>query len=300
MGTGISSCHNHITIKNLEHADGQTTDSFAGIDEDSGVKLQGKKVVLPSSLTRTQVTKRGLLLEEQDKMKTPSHIDQYISSEIPEKNEDPEQYQIVIDHMMHGPCGADLPTCPCTGPDRVTAALEDVDVDEIKDYYDCRYLSACEPSWRIYGFDIHYRFPPVDRLSFHLLGEQSVIFDATDSIDYALDKAFQNIMYGDKKKGFGCQDKKVRGVEDWIDFKTFDDVVYPTYKDACQARGLLEDDKEYIDGILEAILWRLVSDELKYNKDVLREEHQRLYNSDLDELIRMSKLIIWDEAPMTH
>nr|GEY53077.1 hypothetical protein [Tanacetum cinerariifolium] len=49
------------------------------------------------------------------------------------------------------------------GPDRVTAAVDDEEGDEIKDFYDCRYLSACEAAWRIYGFDIHYRRPPVER-----------------------------------------------------------------------------------------------------------------------------------------
>ena len=48
---------------------------------------------------------------------------------------------------------------------------------------------------------------------------------------------------------------KVRGAQDWFDFKKFEGVTYPTYKDACQARSLLEDDKEYIDGLLEASLW---------------------------------------------
>nr|GEW90123.1 ATP-dependent DNA helicase PIF1-like [Tanacetum cinerariifolium] len=41
-------------------------------------------------------------------------IDKYISSEIPNKDEDPELYQLVTDHMMHGPCGADNPSCPST------------------------------------------------------------------------------------------------------------------------------------------------------------------------------------------
>ncbi|XP_074284292.1 uncharacterized protein LOC141608843 [Silene latifolia] len=36
--------------------------------------------------------------------------------------------------------------------------------DEIKRFYDCRYLSACEAVWRIFGFDIHYRTPAVERL----------------------------------------------------------------------------------------------------------------------------------------
>nr|GEX03941.1 ATP-dependent DNA helicase PIF1-like [Tanacetum cinerariifolium] len=191
------------------------------------------------------------------------------------------------------------------------ATLEDVEVDEIKDYYNCRYLSACKATWRIYGFDIHYRFPPVERLPFHLRGEQSVIFDATDSIDYALEKASvnetkfiawmernktdtkaQELLYYEFPKYYVWKPEeriwvprqkgtcigrvhhvppsfgelfylrillnKVKGAQDWIDFKKYDNVVYPTYKDACQARGLLEDDKEYIDGLLEASLWEIV------------------------------------------
>jgi len=41
-------------------------------------------------------------------------------------------------------------------------------VNEIKRYYDCRYLYACEAVWRIYGFDIHHRWPAVQHLTFHL------------------------------------------------------------------------------------------------------------------------------------
>ncbi|GKA70182.1 putative PIF1 DNA helicase/replication protein A1-like protein [Tanacetum coccineum] len=248
-------------------------------------------------------------------MTTPTHIDKYISSEIPDKNEDPELYQIVTDHMMHGPCGVDRPSCPCTvknkctqkfpkqfndktfidesgyaiykrgndgstikksGTERIAMtlpitykpAVEDVEVDEIKEYYDCRYLSACEAAWRIYRFDIHYRFPPVKRLSFHLKGEQSVIFDITDSVDYALDKALVNETKFIAWMEINKTDEEarkllyhefpiyyVKGARDWVDFKTFDKIVYPTYKDGFQARGLLEDDKEYIDGLLVANLW---------------------------------------------
>ncbi|GJZ40754.1 hypothetical protein Tco_0587640 [Tanacetum coccineum] len=61
------------------------------------------------------------------------------------------------------------------GPDRVSATIDDEEVDEIKDYLNCRYLSACEAAWRIYGFDIHYRTPSVERLPFHLKDEQQII-----------------------------------------------------------------------------------------------------------------------------
>ncbi|KAL8137435.1 hypothetical protein V2J09_003436 [Rumex salicifolius] len=70
------------------------------------------------------------------------------------------------------------------GSDRVTLGISsstgnrnDDDVDEIKNYYNCRYLSACEAAWRIFGFDIHYMYQSVQRLSYHLPNEQNIYFD---------------------------------------------------------------------------------------------------------------------------
>ncbi|XP_072062019.1 uncharacterized protein [Arachis hypogaea] len=34
-------------------------------------------------------------------------------------------------------------------------------IDEIKQFYDCRYLSACEAVWRTLAYDIHQRWPSV-------------------------------------------------------------------------------------------------------------------------------------------
>ncbi|GJT37989.1 replication protein A 70 kDa DNA-binding subunit B [Tanacetum coccineum] len=76
--------------------------------------------------------------------------------------------------------------------DRVTAAVEDEEKDEIKDYYDCRYLSSCEAVWRIFRFDIHHRYPAVERLPFHLPNQQFVVFDPSESIDFQLDKVSAN------------------------------------------------------------------------------------------------------------
>ena len=64
------------------------------------------------------------------------------------------------------------------GNDRVTATFYNTGnecYDEIKMYYDCRYLSACEAVWRIFSFDINYREPSVERLNFHLEGEEPVV-----------------------------------------------------------------------------------------------------------------------------
>ncbi|XP_048493664.1 uncharacterized protein LOC125494132 [Beta vulgaris subsp. vulgaris] len=75
------------------------------------------------------------------------------------------------------------------GYDRVTATAyrnrqnseDPKEIDEIKMYYDCRYISPCEAMWRIFGFTIHYRTPAVERLSFHLPDEQTVLY--TDDAD---------------------------------------------------------------------------------------------------------------------
>jgi hypothetical protein len=43
-----------------------------------------------------------------------------------------------------------------------------VKTDEIKKYLDCRYVSASKAAWRIFKFDMHERFPTVERLQYHL------------------------------------------------------------------------------------------------------------------------------------
>ncbi|XP_012846845.1 PREDICTED: uncharacterized protein LOC105966812 [Erythranthe guttata] len=60
--------------------------------------------------------------------------------------------------------------------------------DEIKMYYDCRYLSAGEAMSRLFNFDIHYRNPLVIRLSFHLPDHQPFVFNENQSLQSVLDR----------------------------------------------------------------------------------------------------------------
>nr|GEY94133.1 hypothetical protein [Tanacetum cinerariifolium] len=232
---------------------------------------------------------------------------------LPNLDEDPKLYQLVTDHMMHGPCCADNPSCPCTIKYKCTKKFprqfnETTMIDDSGYALYKRRNDACEAAWCIYGFEIHYWTPSVERFLFHLNDEQQVIFDATESIDYDVDKSSVNetkfkswmelnqtdtfartMLYVEIPKFYVWNLKhriwtrrkqgkslgrihhvppswgelyylcailnKVRGPMEWDDLKKVDDVLYPTYRDACYARGLLQDDKEYIDGILEASLW---------------------------------------------
>ncbi|KAK9705842.1 hypothetical protein RND81_07G086300 [Saponaria officinalis] len=185
-------------------------------------------------------------------------------------------------------------------------------LDEIKRYYDCRYLSACEAVWRIFAFDIHYRNPPVQRLQFHLPDEQAVVFDDDTFIDEVLEKPsvgvsqFLNwmscnnsedddmqiakqLLYCQFPTKFAWKKEKrqwsrreygftigrlrhvpptcgelyfmrimlnhIKGPKCFEDIRTVNGVVYPTYREACYAIGIISDDKEYIDAIVEASFW---------------------------------------------
>ncbi|XP_057247390.1 uncharacterized protein LOC130589407 [Beta vulgaris subsp. vulgaris] len=156
------------------------------------------------------------------------------------------------------------------GYDRVTAAAyqnrnssdDPQKIDEIKMYYDCRYISACEAVWRIYGFPIHHRTPAVERLSFHLPGEQMVVYtDQWTWKMYLIDlmlirQSFYRGWNATKSSGEKYYLRTllnfVKGPTCYEDIRTVAGSVYPTFKEACYARGLLDDDKEYIDAITEA------------------------------------------------
>ncbi|XP_019151940.1 PREDICTED: uncharacterized protein LOC109148659 [Ipomoea nil] len=202
------------------------------------------------------------------------------------------------------------------GNDRVTAefykatidgACNEI-VDEINMYYDCRYVSACEATWRLFSFEVQYRTPPVERLSFHLPDCQSVVFQDDDTIDNVLNRetvgqsmfnawfvANQNFKeaslltyiemptkfvwkkdmreWHPRKKGSSigrlfyvppasgeiyylrCLLNIVHGPKSYKDIRTVNGVEYLTFRDACYAHGLLDDDKEYIDAINEASYW---------------------------------------------
>jgi hypothetical protein len=79
--------------------------------------------VLGTTVTDIHVVewqKRGLphghiliILRSQDKPRDSSDYDRIVCAELPDKSTHPELYNIVTFRMLHGPCGALHPSCPC-------------------------------------------------------------------------------------------------------------------------------------------------------------------------------------------
>ncbi|XP_068340932.1 uncharacterized protein [Pyrus communis] len=64
--------------------------------------------------------KRGLphvhmlvVLDENDKINNPDEYDRIVRAEIPNEDVEPQLYNVVLKHMIHGPCGIHNPLSPC-------------------------------------------------------------------------------------------------------------------------------------------------------------------------------------------
>jgi hypothetical protein len=183
------------------------------------------------------------------------------------------------------------------------------DVDEVREYIDCRYLSSHEAVWRLFEFDIHYRVPAVERLAVHLPLMNSIVYPAkrslVDIVDdprsrkstltewFSANKIYPNAreltyiefptkwVWDKKEKHWhsrrstakkigraiyinpSCGElyylrmllNVVKGATSYEDLRTVHGVLYPSFKDACQALVLLGDDNEWREALREASLW---------------------------------------------
>ncbi|XP_013705031.1 uncharacterized protein LOC106408890 [Brassica napus] len=330
------------------------------------------------------------------KMKTPSseEVNEIISAELPNKEEDPEAYNLVTKHMIHGPCGVINPKSPCMennvctkkyprpynnstsidksgyvlyrrrrnenesvvkngaplnntfvvphnvkllkkyeahinvewynrtsavkyifkyitkGVDRASAVIEKENTtttfdtvdsgepkekvikqrNEIQEYIEARYLSACESMWRTFAFHIHKRKSSVEKLIIHLEGEHNITIKETDNLGRVIRKQVlrrqcllnewyyaeeyfvwsnNSKVWSERKKGKtigrivavhpSAGDRyylrilinKIKGPRSYDELKTFNDVKYHDFKSVCHARDYLDDDVEWLESMSE-------------------------------------------------
>ncbi|KAF8113549.1 hypothetical protein N665_0048s0010 [Sinapis alba] len=142
-------------------------------------------------------------------------------------------------------------------------------IDEIKNYFEARYLSACESTWRILAFPTQFQ-----KLTFHLEGEQTIVYKHAWFNCYEIYPEAREITYAEmptrfvydgkqkvwnpRKKGFAIGRvliNKMKGPRCYNDIKTVKGIILPIYEEACYELGLLDDDKEYIEGLKECSYW---------------------------------------------
>jgi hypothetical protein len=54
-----------------------------------------------------------LWFDEEDKPRTPEHVDSFISASFPDPETHPRLHKLVLELMTHGPCGPDYPNAAC-------------------------------------------------------------------------------------------------------------------------------------------------------------------------------------------
>ncbi|GAU51410.1 hypothetical protein TSUD_413210 [Trifolium subterraneum] len=270
-----------------------------------------------ASMYTIEFQKRGLphahillWLDSRDRLQSPESIDSVICAELPDKNLFPKLYSaahVNIEFCNKSNCIKYLFKYINKGVDRVTATLQSRDdecIDEIQQYYDCRFLSPSESIWRIFAFKIHERHPAVIRLTFHEEGKQSIIFRDSSNLTSVLrhnkkkatmflawmeaNKKYpqgRHLTYGQfpslftydsdghfwkpRKRGFAVGRLSYIphsnrdlfylrlllnvqvGCTSYEDLKTVNGNIHDSYRDACGALKLLEDDREFIAAIVE-------------------------------------------------
>ncbi|XP_072054189.1 uncharacterized protein [Arachis hypogaea] len=86
------------------------------------------------------------------------------------------------------------------GNDRVTATLYNVGdsskaaqvVDKIMNYYNFRYILACEAVWRLFGYEIQEKELFVIRLSFHLEDKQLVVYGEKSNVNDIIERTISH------------------------------------------------------------------------------------------------------------
>ena len=128
--------------------------------------------------------------------------------------------------------------------------------NEVEQYQNARYISASKAYWHIYGFELHHRSPPVQKLECHLPGEQVHVF-ADGEQEQVLeqgprktmleayfetnfrDPAAWAILYPDFPQHYIWNTTPKAGATSFGDLKTIDQELCSTFQEASVRLGLL-------------------------------------------------------------
>ncbi|XP_028072245.1 ATP-dependent DNA helicase PIF7-like [Camellia sinensis] len=189
------------------------------------------------------------------------------------------------------------------GYDRITMVLGLI--NEIQQYLDARYIGPPEAAWRIFGYPLHAEIPTVVRLALHLPGMHRVLFNPDKSLEAIVSRAGQQMSTLTEKRwkprqqsyaigrmyfaSPNCGERfylhllltVVKGPKSFQCLRTVNNVLHDTFKLACVARGLLEDDEEWIQCLKEAAVMKTGYQLRRLLTLILTQlifKHQQLHN----------------------
>ncbi|GJV28989.1 ATP-dependent DNA helicase PIF1-like protein [Tanacetum coccineum] len=159
------------------------------------------------------------------------------------------------------------------------ASVQISQVDEIKNYLNWRFIALCEAVWRLFSFDIHYSYPTIMQLNYHLPNQNAVTLHDSEDLPALLEKEGINITMFTDWFELNKRDLAARGYtyaeiphhyvwhaqqKIWRprkQKKCIGRIVYSSpasgEHSACFAYGLLNDDKEWSHAIAEAKFWAM-------------------------------------------
>ncbi|KAJ9557686.1 hypothetical protein OSB04_012300 [Centaurea solstitialis] len=203
-----------------------------------------------------------LFLGLENKNPSSKEIDRVVSAEIPNEAIDPDGYNAVKKFMLHGPCGTHYPSSPCMVkdtrqwndclsifPENIPSFLKRILI--LKQFLQNRVWNAKEKEWRRRKQGIS-----IGRIYF--------------THPSAGEKFYMRMLLN-----------FVKGCTSFEHVRTVNGTTYPTFKSACYALGLLDDDKEWVECLAEASTWAsgLVNEELNYDTNELKVLHEGLFFS---------------------
>ncbi|OIT27533.1 hypothetical protein A4A49_57005, partial [Nicotiana attenuata] len=250
----------------------------------------GARKCVSTLIYTVEFQKRGLpyahiLLFLMNKYPNVGDIDGIISAELPDKKVDPSYYNVVTNFMMHGPCGTARKSSPCIKNGRCTkhfpkkfVSSTTIDDDGYPIY---RRRDDGRTAKRV-GIELDNRATVKESMFLSWFEANKTFSDARELTYAKFSLKFvwkQNLKRWEKRRTSAFSIERIffvppgsgeqyylrlllyviKGPKSYDDLKKINGVDHETFRDACYTLGLLDDDKEYVDAIMEASNWGTTS-----------------------------------------
>ncbi|OIT19966.1 hypothetical protein A4A49_63775, partial [Nicotiana attenuata] len=256
-----------------------------GTDESTGGRNFVSMLIYTVEFQKRGLPHAHILLFLHNKYPNVGDIDQIISAEIPDESVDPCYYKAVKNFMMHGPCGSARKSSPCMRNGRCTKHfpkkfVQNTTTDE--DGYPVYKRRDNGRTINKEGIDLDNR-PSVKESKFLSWFEANNTYEEARELTYA--EFPLKFVWNKKLKKWekrrnsafsigriffvppGSGEKYylrmllnvIRGPKSYEDLRKINNHEHLTFRDACYALGLLDDDKQYVDAIKEASHWGMAS-----------------------------------------